>query len=218
MQARLRMALELLPVSVSLMVMSLNTSVPRLLLDHMTGAKELGHFAAVSSFISLGAVAVGSLGQSLLQPLSTSIQERKRRTFWLQLIWPMLIIVAICTVGAFVSIPVGPYLLRLVYGPDFVSISPLLFYGSLASGPIFAASIASLGVFAAYLRTAFFWSQLAAAVFSAIGVIAMVPALRLEGVFFALGLSGVFQVVISCFVLQRFWANLSERNATLSGA
>ena len=208
MKARLLVALELLPVSVSMMVMSLNTSVPRLLLDHMSGVKELGYFVAISSFISLGAVAVGSLGQSLLQPLSKSIQELQRKAFWLQLIWPMLMIVAICTVSAFVSIPLGPHVLRLVYGPDFVSISPLLFYGSLASGPMFAASIASLGVFVAYLRGAFFWSQLAAAFVSAIGVIALVPDFRLEGVFLALGLSGLLQIVMSTVVLHRYWSSL----------
>ena len=204
-QRRYHLAVGLLPFGISLVVMSLNTSIPRFLLNGMVGGKELGYFVAVSSFISLGQIATGSLGQSLLQPLAMSVAARDERLFWRQLLWPMVFLHLSSAVGAFLLIFVGSTLLGLIYGPAFKGIDSLLVSGALASGPVYAASIATNGIFVTYLRNALFWSQASTVVFGAVGTIALVPFLHLQGMFVAMGLSGLFQIAVCVIILRRFW-------------
>jgi hypothetical protein len=52
------------PLGLVLMLVSLQSNIPRYFLEAFGGSKALGAFAALSSFVSVGIVMVGALGQS----------------------------------------------------------------------------------------------------------------------------------------------------------
>jgi O-antigen/teichoic acid export membrane protein len=53
-----------LPLGLVLMLISLNTNLPRYVIEHRLGTRELGAFAAVASFMAAGTTIVNALGQA----------------------------------------------------------------------------------------------------------------------------------------------------------
>jgi O-antigen/teichoic acid export membrane protein len=199
------LALLLLPLAVSNVVMSLTTNAPRLLIDFTLGPAELGHFAAVSHFVVIGAVATGSVGHAILPVLAEAIRDRREREFWLQLFGIMVAIQAACGVGGVASIFVGDELLRLLYGNAFAGQAALMTAAAVAAGPVYCASIAANGCYAAGLRRGLLTSQVIALLTVMFTTSLTLGSWGNFGAFGAMLAAGVVQL-ISCLVfLHRFW-------------
>ena len=210
---RLRLAIELAPMTASLVIMSFNTSVPRFFLSSMVGIPELGRFAAVGSLTSLGAIAVGAVGQTLLQPLAAAVKAQDERSFWEKIILPMLLVIFLCITAAIVLHFCGSMVMGIIYGPAFKTSGSLLVSGTLGAGTVFSASIACNGIFAANLKRPLFWCQTSTVIVTIISTLALVPVLGVQGAFVAIGLSGIFQTIVCIVILRRFWAACRHHQA-----
>ena len=211
---RLHLAIELAPMTASLVIMSFNTSVPRFFLSNMVGITELGRFAAVGSLTALGAIAVGAVGQTLLQPLAAAVKAQDEKSFWLKITLPMLLVSVLCMAAAIVLCFCGSMVMGIIYGPAFKTSGSLLVWGTLGAGTVFSASIAFNGIFAANLKRPLFWCQTSTVIVTIISTLALVPVLGVQGAFVAIGLSGIFQTSVCIIILRRFWAAYRHHPAT----
>jgi O-antigen/teichoic acid export membrane protein len=180
-------------------------NAPRFLIDVMLGPAELGYFAAVSHFVVLGAVATGSVGHAILPVLAEAIRDRREREFWRQLIVIMVAAQVACGLGIAASVFFGGELLRLLYGNAFAGQALLLTAAAVAAGPVYCASIAANGCYAAGLRRALLASQAVALLTVMLTTLA---ALRSWGNFGAFGgmlAGGVIQLIFCLVFLRRFW-------------
>jgi len=115
-----------LPLGVVLMLVALNTNLPRYVIEHYLGTPELGAFAAVASFVAIGSTVVNALGQVATPRLARYFSEgdlpRFRRTVVRLLGW----VLALGAVGVLAAAVLGRVVLRAVYRPEYEAYSGLL--------------------------------------------------------------------------------------------
>ena len=199
------LAILLLPLAVSSVVMALTTNAPRFLIDLVLGPAELGFFAAVSHFVVVGAVATGSIGHAILPVLAETIRNRREREFWLQLIGIMVVILAACGLGIVASVFFGGEILRLLYGNAFAGQATLMTAAAVAAGPVYCASIAAAGCYAAGLRQGLLTSQLIALLTVMLLTLLALRSWGNFGAFGAMLAAGIAQLAFCLFFLERFW-------------
>jgi O-antigen/teichoic acid export membrane protein len=202
----------LLPLAVSNVVMSLTTNAPRFLIDLILGPAELGFFAAVSHFVLVGAVATGSVGHAILPVLAETIRNRREREFWRQLIGIMVAIQVACGVGIVASVFVGGELLRLLYGNAFAGQAALMTAAAVAAGPVYCASIAANGCYAAGLRRGLLAAQVIALLTVMFTTLLTLRSWGNFGAFGAMLAAGIIQLAFCLVLLQRFWRRYREQN------
>jgi O-antigen/teichoic acid export membrane protein len=202
----------LLPLAVSNVVMSLTTNAPRFLIDLILGPAELGFFAAVSHFVLVGAVATGSVGHAILPVLAETIRNRREREFWRQLIGIMVAIQVACGVGIVASVFVGGELLRLLYGNAFAGQAALMTAAAVAAGPVYCASIAANGCYAAGLRRGLLAAQVIALLTVMFTTLLTLRSWGNFGAFGAMLAAGVIQLAFCLVLLQRFWRRCREQD------
>jgi O-antigen/teichoic acid export membrane protein len=214
---RWELTIHLLPLAVSNVVMSLTTNAPRLLIDFVLGPAELGHFAAVSHFVIVGAVATGSVGHAILPVLAESIRSGREREFWRQLVGIMAVIQLACGLGIAASLLFGGELLRLLYGAAFAGQGPLLIAAAVAAGPVYCASIAANGCYAAGLRQGLLTSQLVSLLTVMAATLLALGPWGNFGAFGAMAAAGLIQLLACWFFLHRFWRQSArqERHALI---
>jgi O-antigen/teichoic acid export membrane protein len=202
----------LLPLAVSNVVMSLTTNAPRFLIDLILGPAELGFFAAVSHFVLVGAVATGSVGHAILPVLAETIRNRREREFWRQLIGIMVAIQVACGLGIVASVFVGGELLRLLYGNAFAGQAALMTAAAVAAGPVYCASIAANGCYAAGLRRGLLAAQVIALLTVMFTTLLTLRSWGNFGAFGAMLAAGIIQLAFCLVLLQRFWRRYREQN------
>ena len=69
------------PLGAVLMLVSLNTNLPRYVIENRMGVGELGAFAAVASFVTAGSTVVNSLGHAAMPKLARLANERRPADF-----------------------------------------------------------------------------------------------------------------------------------------
>ena len=202
----------LLPLAVSNVVMSLTTNAPRFQIDLILGPAELGFFAAVSHFLLVGAVATGSVGHAILPVLAEAIRNRREREFWRQLIGIMLVIQMACGVGIVASVFAGGELLRLLYGNGFAGQAALMTAAAVAAGPVYCASIAANGCYAAGLRRGLLAAQVIALLTVMFTTLLTLRSWGNFGAFGAMLAAGIIQLGFCLVLLQRFWRRYREQD------
>ena len=125
-RAELAILRTALPLGIVLMLVSLNTNLPRYAIERHLGVRELGAFAAVASFVSVGSTIVNALGQAATPRLAGYVSRRELacfRTLACQLAgW----VLALGAAGVLVSALFGKVVLRVVYRPEYAASSGLL--------------------------------------------------------------------------------------------
>ena len=212
---RWRLALHLVPLATSQVVMSLTVNAPRFLVEYQLGIGELGLFAAVSHFITVGSVAAGSIGHAILPSLAQSARDNRAASFWRQLIWTMLIIQATCAIGIAAAILFGAHLLRLIYGPAFADQGALLVAAAVAAGPLYCASIAAVGCYALQLRRALLASQVVAFLTVLIATAAMVPRWGNYGAVAGMLIAAAVQLAYCVGLLVWYWRRRHKGKGSL---
>ena len=195
----------LLPLAVSSVVMSLSMNAPRFLIDVILGPAELGYFAAVSHFVVLGAVATGSVGHAILPVLAEAIRGRREREFWRQLIAIMAAVQVACGLGIVASVFLGGELLRFLYGNAFAGQAVLLTAAAVAAGPVYCASIAANGCYAAGLRRGLLVSQVVALLTVLLTTLLALGSWGNFGAFGGMLAGGMIQLIFCLVFLRRFW-------------
>jgi len=117
---------QALPLGGVLMLVSLNTNLPRYVIERRMGIGELGVFAAVASFVTAGATIVNALGQAATPRLARHASQRQPGQF-LGLAWKLgALVFSLGLVGVAVAALLGKMVLTLAYRPEYATYSGLL--------------------------------------------------------------------------------------------
>lgn len=197
------LALTTLPLGLAVVMTSLNTNIPRYLVDGYLGTRELGIFAAMSYPVAAGATVVGALGQSASPRLARYYADGDFRAFRTLLAKLVGLGAALGIAGLLVAAVAGREVLTIFYTPQYAPYASVFVWLMGAAGLTYMASFAGFGTIAA--------RQLRAQVPIFVGVLAvtvvacvfLIPALGLVGAAAAVALGMVFQLAGSVAVILR---------------
>jgi O-antigen/teichoic acid export membrane protein len=191
------------PLGLVLMLISLQSNIPRYFLDAFGGSKALGVFAALSSFLSVGIVMIGALGQSAAPRMSRRFASGDYPAFLRMVGGVSLAAVLVGAAGWLVAVAGGSTLLGILLGEGYRPYAPEL------------ASLMAVGIIA-YLASALGYAMtsarlihvqvpmlLAACLAVAGGSFALVPRFGILGAAWAVGAGFSVQVLGSLGVLWK---------------
>jgi len=142
------------PLGVARLLVSIQTSIPRYVLDHFSGERALGIFAALVYLIVIGNRFMLSLGQSVAPRLARHHVSGDGRAFR-QLYFRMLAVAVVFgTVGIAAARIAGDRILGLLYGPDYAE------YNQVFVWIMVAAAFHYLVIFMDYAMIATRWTRI----------------------------------------------------------
>jgi O-antigen/teichoic acid export membrane protein len=191
-----------LPLGIVLMLLTLSASLPRYAIERSLGTAELGAFAAVASFQTVGATVINALGQAATPGLASAFSRREFARFR-RLTWQLLAMAAaLGATGVAVAWLMGGWALRLVYGPQFAQFQPLLVWAMAVAVVNYAAG--TLGYVITSARAFAVQAPLFAAVAatSAAASFALVPRFGMAGALIALAAAWLVQAAGAYAILR----------------
>ncbi len=191
------------PLGVVLMLASLSVNLPRYAIEHRFGAAELGAFAAVASFLTIGSTAANALGQSAMPRLARYYGAKDSRRFR-ALVWKLLAMAGSLGVsGVVVALLVGRLVLGVVYRPSYAAYAELLAWVMCAGIFCYVAIMLGYVITGARVYAAQAPLLVFVAASSAAGSWLLVPRLGLPGAALALALAWSVQIAGEAFLLRR---------------
>ncbi len=140
-RAQAAIARAALPLGLVLMLVSLNSNLPRYAIEHRLGMAALGVFAAAASFMSSGNTIVNALGQAATPRLARYFAEARRARF-LRLAGQLVALsLVLGAAGVAAAALVGAPLLRSLYRAEYARQADLLTQVMAAAIPAYAAGI-----------------------------------------------------------------------------
>lgn len=191
-----------IPLGVVTMIGSLNTNIPRILLEQFSSIETLGYFASIAYFIVAGNTVINALGQTVSPRLSKYFADYDLKSFN-HLIKKLLLLSLV--LGMFVvsvSIIFGEFILNLVYGNEYSK------YADILVLIMFAASISFFSSFLGYAITAtrYFKIQpiisLIILVITLIAAYMLIPIWGIYGASYVMIITSVAQLVIHIITLK----------------
>jgi O-antigen/teichoic acid export membrane protein len=191
-----------LPLGLVMMLISLNSNIPRYFIEQYFGKRELGIFAAIAYLMVMGNMIVNALGQSAVPRLAKYYALGNSIAFRTLLFKLITIAVLLGGGGVLVAFVDGRQILTVLYRPEYAEHTNLFVWLMVVAG------INYLFSFMGYAMTAarYFRIQIplfATGTFSCtIACISLLPKLGLLGAAIALLISATIQVVISLVVMS----------------
>jgi O-antigen/teichoic acid export membrane protein len=190
-----------LPLGIVVLLGCLNSSVPTFFIKHALGERDVGIFAAIGFIVSVGNMAVVSLGQSAFTRLARACAARNVRAFSLLLGKLLCFGAAIGASGMFVSKLAGREILTLVFRPEYAERADLLTWMMAAGGVLFMAQFLGFGLTAAN----FYHSQVVLNIVANVSLLAacywLVERQGLLGAILAMLIAAIVQLAGSIIVL-----------------
>jgi len=137
------------PLGAVMMLLSLNSNVPRYFIERGYGVRELGIFAAIANFNAAGTTVISALGQSATPRLASLYAEGDYRQFrrLLARLAGIGLLLGLC--GVMGALLWGYPILRLVYGSQFSAESGVLVWVMASAAAGYVASFLGYGLTAA---------------------------------------------------------------------
>jgi len=138
-----------LPLGIVVLLTTLNSSVPSYFIKHALGERDLGIFSAIGFMISVGNMAVVSLGQSAFTRLARSYATGDLAAFG-SLLGKLLAFGAMLGVcGMIISKLAGREILTILFRPEYAERADLLPWIVAVGGVLFMAQFLGFGMTAA---------------------------------------------------------------------
>ncbi|MEC4816572.1 MAG: oligosaccharide flippase family protein [Scytonema sp. PMC 1069.18] len=190
-----------LPLGVVMMLISLNSNIPRYFIERYLGERELGFFAAIAYLMIAGGMMVNALGESANARLAKYYASGDDTAFRTLLFKLLLIGALLGGTGVLVALVAGRQILTLLYQPEYAEHADLFVWLMLATGINYVSSFLGYGMMAArYFRIQI---PIFASVttISAIFCFWLIPNVGLLGAAIALVVGAVVQAGISVGVI-----------------
>lgn len=204
-----------IPLGFVMMLISLNTNIPRYFIEQSLGERELGIFAALAYLMVVGGMVVNALGESASPKLAKYYAVGDCMAFC-QLLFKLVGIAAILGLTVvLIAIVAGRQILTLLYRPEYAEQIDLFVWLMVAAGIRYISSFLGYGITAArYFRIQIPLFVVVTSI-SAISCFWLVPKQGLLGAAIALNISAVvqlgFSLAIVIYALQKL-KNNSENN------
>lgn len=197
-----RLAWLALPLGVVMMLISLNTNIPRYVIEATLGEAQLGIFAAMAYLMIAGSTIINALGQSASPRLAHHYSTSDYAAFWRLLSRLLLVAVGLAIAGLLVAIALGEPLLSLIYGAAYAQHADVLVLVVIAAGIGFVAAGFGYGITAARYFRAQIPVSLLVVLTTALAAWQLVPAHGLRGAALTLIIAIVVQLLASLLVLR----------------
>lgn len=138
-----------LPLGIVVLLGSLNASIPNFFIKHTLGDRDVGIFAALGFMVSVGNMAVVSLGQSAFTRLAASYADSNLSTFAWLLVRLLAFGAAIGASGMLISKLAGREILTILFRSEYAQRADLLTWIMAAGGVLFMAQFLGFGMTAA---------------------------------------------------------------------
>ncbi len=192
-----------LPLGVVMLLGCLNSSIPNFFIKGALGDRSVGIFAAIGLVVSIGNMAVVSLGQSAFTRLARSYAAGNLAVFWSLLGKLLALGMAIGLCGMLVSKLAGREILTMVFRPEYAQRADLLPWIMVAGGVSFMAQFLGFGMTAANLYKPQIGLNAASILSLFLTCYWLVPQRGLLGAVFAMLVATIVQLVGSIIVLLR---------------
>lgn len=136
-----------LPLGFVMMLLSLNTNIPRYFIAHYWGERELGIFAAMAYVLVAGKTVVAALGQSASPRLAAYFAQRNKKAFQTLLLKLVGIGAGLGGLGIAIAFLAGRTILTTLYKPEYAQHDVFLWL-------MIAAALGYIGSFLGYGITA----------------------------------------------------------------
>ncbi len=120
-----RLAVLALPLGLAMMLISLNSSIPRYFIEEALGERALGFYSALAYLVIGGATVVHALGQSASPRLAQTYAAGDRRGFARLLGRLVALTLAFGCAGWLGAFLLGRPILGAVYTPEYAAYAPL---------------------------------------------------------------------------------------------
>lgn len=199
----LRLTQMSLPLGLTMMLISLNTNVPRYFIEHYAGTRALGFFAAVAYLMVAGNLVVNALAQAALPRLAWYRAGAKLRDFRELLLRLSLVAGVLGVVSVLVAQLAGKQVLSIMYRADYAEYSAVFTWLMAAASIGYLASIMGCGMTAARLFNPQLPLNLIVVAVCAFASWCWIPTYGLRGAAWALFAAAAVQFLSSLFVLLR---------------
>jgi O-antigen/teichoic acid export membrane protein len=190
-----------LPLGLVMMLISLNTNIPRYFIEAYLGERELGIFSALAYLMVAGGMVVGALGQSASPRLAKYYAAGNSLDFRTLLLKLVGISVLLGGTVVLVALVAGRQILTLLYRPEYAEQTNLFIWLMVAAGIGYVSSFLGYGMTAArYFRIQMPLFAVVTGI-SAIACLWLLPKFGLLGAAFALILAAIVQTGISLGVI-----------------
>ncbi|MFB2836056.1 lipopolysaccharide biosynthesis protein [Floridanema evergladense] len=186
-----------LPLGVVMMLISLNSNIPRYFIESYLGERELGIFAALAYLMVAGNMVIAALGQSASPRLAKYYVAGNSTAFGTLLFKLVGLGLILGALGVFVTAVAGREILTLLYKSEYAEHSDLFVWLMVAAGMGYVSSFLGYGMTAArYFRVLMPLFALVTATSAIVGLW-LIPTQGLSGAAIALILSALVQLVLS---------------------
>lgn len=207
-----------LPMGFVMMLISLNGSIPRYLVERNLGERELGIFAAIAYLIVAGGTVVNALGQAASPRLAKYYANGDRHAFWKLFLKLLGIGAGIGSIAILVALIGGKPILSILYQPEYAQYADLFVWLMVAGGISYIGSCLGYGMTAAqYFRVQLPLFGVVTAV-SFLTCLLLIPMFGLQGAATSLILSAIVQVGISLGVIFHAMHRLYQYTVTIQNS
>jgi O-antigen/teichoic acid export membrane protein len=192
-----------LPLAPTTMLMTLQVTIPRYLIEHWMDAKQLGLFAAQSYLTSAGAIVATALAQAAAPRMAQHFLDGDARGFRRLLVKLVALGGACGAVGVAVAVLFGKPLLSVLYAPEYAQRNDVFIWLMVGAGLTYVSIFLGWGMTAARrLRIQLPLFALIVAAMLAAGCF-LVPRYGLIGAAATVVVGSLVQAAGSLFVVSR---------------
>ncbi len=208
-----------LPLGIVVLLTTLNSSIPSFFIKHGIGERDLGIFSALGLTISVGNMAVVSLGQSAFTRLSRAYASGNIASFGSLLAVLLTCGAGLGVCGMLISKFAGREILTLLFRPEYAERADLLPWIMAAGAVLFMAQFLGFGLTAAGC----YHSQVYLNILANVSLVAacywLVPGKGLLGAILAMLIAAIVQLVASAAILAvGMREKINVRTETLEAA
>ncbi|HEV2103819.1 MAG TPA: hypothetical protein VGR58_13660 [Candidatus Acidoferrum sp.] len=190
-----------LPLGIVVLLTTLNSSMPSFFIKHEIGERDLGIFSALGLMISVGNMAVVSLGQSAFTRLSRAYTSGNMAAFGSLLVMLLTCGAGLGVCGMLISKFAGREILTLLFRPEYAERADLLPWVMAAGAVLFMAQFLGFGLTAA----GFYHSQVHLNILANLSLVAacywLVASEGLLGAILAMLIAAIVQLAASAVIL-----------------
>lgn len=190
-----------LPLGITMMLGSLNTNVPRYFIEHYTGTRALGFFAAIAYLMVAGNLVINAVGQSATPRLAFRYVSGDVGAFRALLLKLCGVAVVPGGIGILIAMLAGKPVLQLLYRAEYGSYSGVFTLLMIAAAIGYVASIMGYGMTAARIFKPQPALLAAVVLILLVACFCWVPDYGLRGAAFALILAAIAQLAGSLAIL-----------------
>lgn len=201
------LAMTALPLGFAMMLISLNTNIPRYFVEQYLGVDDLGIYAAIAYLMAIQATLISALGQTVIPRLAIYYADLDFKAFQRLLLRILVIGVLFGVVAMLGAMIAGREILTILYQPEYaekVDIFILLMFATVIANVAYV-------LFYSMIATRYFKIQIPIFVFATISLIAicfwLIPEFGLRGAAYAqiseLSLKAVGSFLVIIYAMWR---------------